>query len=607
MSEKKKKEAAPQRPKEFILDDKMFMNRDLIRGIPRATVNGKGFDSEYFGPQGKYLGHAVCAMPFEMFTKINPTTPPGMTSGIWMSLLLQLRKWEYNGVKKISETIEVTPTYSQYYHITIAQKDEIEGRIKAGLQSISQSIADLELLKHDERKYREFLDYFGVKYNPDGPEDERWSSTNKRDEHALRAVFIDQVDAHTGDSIAMRNIVSRWPTLITDFMRMDNETDVNIITEKLNVSKAEAVVLSSKNRLFKEWKELFEPELQSRYQKITELVRSREYTVRMYRDWLAPNILRHKLLAEGLEGKGMGSHHMHENFLFNPSQAVALNNIRAWAWRFYTATEFARMAGSEEQAVEQADKTFTPYDKWTQDNLIFHKDHGLVVKYKWITQEWVDEKVEHILTETTSITARKLYYSFFILDISKMNMRLASGDEMEDADFYIYGVFMSQNVLLVKLLEYEAMKQQLDWYVDELLGLRKPWHDVVHEAERREKTEKAAAEKKKGQQDKGSGTGDGEGDGKKDDEKEPDGGFREGMQKVREALDRVGLHFQFMKNRPYEKDFDERIGKIHLRGMAKERYAPIVNFLKNKIGIGKGGEAPAPPPKPPAPAGGAHH
>ena len=47
-----------------------------------------------------------------------------------------------------------------------------------------------------------------------------------------------------------------------------------------------------------------------------------------------------------------------------------------------------------------------------------------------------------------------------------------------------------------------------------------------------------------------------------------------------------------MKNTPYEKDFDERIGKIHLRGMAKERYAPIVNFLKDKIGIGKGGEAP---------------
>src|SRR3989344_5881343 len=464
MSEKKKKEAAPQRPKEFILDDKMFMNRDLIRGIPRATVNGKGFDSEYFGPQGKYLGHAVCAMPFEMFTKINPTTPPGMTSGIWMSLLLQLRKWEYNGVKKISETIEVTPTYSQYYHITIAQKDEIEGRIKAGLQSISQSIADLELLKHDERKYREFLDYFGVKYNPDGPEDERWSSTNKRDEHALRAVFIDQVEAHTGDSIAMRNIVSRWPTLITDFMRMDNETDVNIITEKLNVSKAEAVVLSSKNRLFKEWKELFEPELKSRYQKIMELVRSREYTVHMYREWLAPNILRHKLLAEGLEGERAGSSHMHENFLFNPSQAIAVNNIRAWAWRFYTATEFSRMAGSEEQAVEQAvgqtierdglvtgqsDGAFSPYDKWTRDNLVFHKDHGLVVKYKWITKEWADAKAKGIMG-SSMITRRKLYYSFFILDINKMNMRLASGDEIEDADFYIYGVFMSQNVLLVK-------------------------------------------------------------------------------------------------------------------------------------------------------------
>ncbi|MBI4019351.1 MAG: hypothetical protein HY364_03790 [Candidatus Aenigmarchaeota archaeon] len=601
----------PEKPKDFILDDKMFTTRNPITGVPNARVNDKGFDSEYFGPHGKYLGHAVCSMPFEMFTKINPTTPPGMTSGIWMSLLLQLRKWEYNGVKKISETIEVTPTYSQYYHITIAQKEEIEGRIKAGLQSISQSIADLELLKHDERKYREFLDYFGVKYDPDAPEDKRWSSfAEKKDEHALRAVFIDQVDAHTGDSIAMRNIVSRWPTLITDFMRMGSETDVNIITEKLNVSKAEAVVLSSKNRLYQEWKKLFEPELKSRYQKITELVRSREYTVHMYREWLGPNILRHKLLAEGLEGKGMGSHHMHENFLFNPSQALAVNNIRAWAWRFYTATEFARMAGSEEQAVEQADGTFTPYDKWTQDNLIFHKDHGLVVKYKWITKDWVDEKVKHILTETSSITTRKLYYSFFVLDINKMNMRLASGDEIEDADFFIYGVFMSQNVLLVKLLEYEAMKQELDWYVDELLGLKKSLHDRIHDIEHNKKTEKETKEKKN-QKSSGDSHDSGHDEHDHDDKKEDHegGGFHEGMAKISETLAKIGFAFQFMKNRPYEKDFDERIGKIHLRGMAKERYAPIVNFLKNKIGIGKGGATPAPPPKPaaPAPGGGGHH
>ncbi|HLD83636.1 MAG TPA: hypothetical protein VI979_02165 [archaeon] len=587
---------------DFILDDKILMNRNTTTGIPGGTVNGKSFDNEYFGPQGKFLGHAVCSMPFEMFTKINPTTPPGMTAGIWMGLLIQLGKWEYNGVKKIEETIEVTPAYSQYYHITIAQKEEIEGRIKAGLQSISQAIADLELLKHDQRKYTEFLDYFGVKYNPDAEEGKRWSNIvdsegkQERDEHALRAVFIDQVDAHTGDSIAMRNIVSRWPTLITDFMRMDEETDVNKLTEELNVSKAEAVVLSSKNRLYNEWKKLFEPEIKSRYQKITELVRSREYTVEMYREWLAPNILRHKLLAEGLEPKTSGSTFMHETYLFNPSQAISVNTVKAWAWRFYTATEFARMAGSEEQAVEQSDGTFKPDDEWTRKNLIFDKNHGLVVKYPWIDKTWVDDTVKEILGKTTFITTRKLYYSFFILTMDKMNLRLASGDEMEDSDFKIYGIFMSQNVLLVKLLEYMAIKQQLDWYVDELLGLRKSRQERVEEMKHNEREKEER--KKKGA--KG---------GKKEGEEEGHGsGFREGIQKIRDNLDRIGLDFAFMKNTPYEKDFDERIGKIHLRGMAKERYAPIVNFLKDKIGIGKGGEAPAPPPpRPPAPAHGSGH
>ena len=218
------------------------------------------------------------------------------------------------------------------------------------------------------------------------------------------------------------------------------------------------------------------------------------------------------------------------------------------------------------------------------------------MKYPWIDKTWVDDTIKEILGKTTFITTRKLYYSFFILTMEKMNLRLASGDEMEDSDFKIYGIFMSQNVLLVKLLEYMAIKQQLDWYVDELLGLRKSRQERVEEMKynEREKEER----KKKGA--KG---------GKKEGEEEGHGsGFREGIQKIRDNLDRIGLDFAFMKNTPYEKDFDERIGKIHLRGMAKERYAPIVNFLKDKIGIGKGGEAPAPPPpKPPAPAHGGGH
>lgn len=538
----------------FILDDIVLMSRNLITGRPEGTVNGKSFDEEYFGPQGKYLGHGVCAMPFEMYTKINPTTAPGMTTGIWQSLLIQLRKWEFNGVKKIQETIEVTPAYAQYYQITLKQKEEIEARIKAGLQSISQSIADLELLKHDERKYREFLDYFGLKFTPDSKEP--WTETGKKDEHSIKSVFIDQVDAHLGEGIAMRNIVSRWPTLITDFMRFGNEVDTNKIAKELDVSKAEAVVLSSKNRLYQEWKKLFEPELKSRYMKISELVRSREVSVEEYRNWLKPYIARHKMLAEGLEGGHgnytAGSNFMHENYLYSPFLGFSANSTRMWAWRFHTTTEYYRAAGSERLATEMLEGTIKPDDIWTRKNLIFHPKHGLVVKYPWITDKWIDSKKADIMAW---MVPRKEYYAFFILQSNKMNIRYASGEEIEDNDFFIYGIYMSKNVLFVKLLEYMAIQDEFNAYVDRLLGLR------PHMAGEISGEIKEAYQKKSG--------------------------FQENMESLGETLEEIGMTFQFMRKMPYEKVFDERLGKLHLRSMAAERYAPIVNFLKTKFGIGK--------------------
>src|SRR3989338_4259725 len=526
---------------DFILDDKILMNRNTTTGIPGGTVNGKSFDNEYFGPQGKFLGHAVCSMPFEMFTKITPTTPPGMTAGIWMGLLIQLGKWEYNGVKKIEETIEVTPAYSQYYHITIAQKEEIEGRIKAGLQSISQAIADLELLKHDQRKYTEFLDYFGVKYNPDAEEGKRWSNIvdsegkQERDEHALRAVFIDQVDAHTGDSIAMRNIVSRWPTLITDFMRMDEETDVEKLCETLYVSRAEAVVLSSKNRLFQEWKKLFEPELKSRYRKIRELVASRDASINNYRDWVKPLIRRHKMLAEGLDTNP----HAYDRdiYFYSHSQAFAHNDVKIWAWRFYTATEFYRAAGSERLATEQMEGDIKPDDKWTRETLIFGKEYGLIRKFPWLTKTLVDERIKKITdTNADLMVPRKSYYNFFILQMSKTNGRFASGEEFEDADFYVPVILLSQNVLLVKLLEMAAQEKEFDDYVDKLLGIGKSNHS--------EHEEEGHGEKRKG----------------------ATGKILEMLGNVNETLASAPLSFDVLKSRPCEKDFDERIGKIHVRG-----------------------------------------
>ena len=146
------------------------------------------------------LGKIVCLGPFEGHTTLDLTAPPGVASGVYYGMVFQLGKWEFK-VHKADEAIEVSPVHAQYYQLTLKQKEDLEAKIKSGLGQAAQAIGDFELLKHDERKYQEFLNYH-----------------ESRDEHSLRAVFIDQVDVHNGDT-GLRQIVQRWPTIIADFMR----------------------------------------------------------------------------------------------------------------------------------------------------------------------------------------------------------------------------------------------------------------------------------------------------------------------------------------------------------------------------------------------------
>ena len=83
----------------------------------------------------------------------------GKGSGVLLSLIFQLPKWGFDRVK-IDETIVVTPVFQQYYQLTIKQKEELEAIIKSSLASIATALSDLEMLRHDLRKYKEFMDYF---------------------------------------------------------------------------------------------------------------------------------------------------------------------------------------------------------------------------------------------------------------------------------------------------------------------------------------------------------------------------------------------------------------------------------------------------------------
>ena len=539
---------------------------DMPGDIAKLTISGK-----------PWIGHVVVAGPFEARQRIDFTGPPGSVSGIYYSLTFQLGKWEYQ-VHKADEWIEVSPVHAQYYQLTQKQKEELEGKIKQGLVSVSQSVADMELLMHDKRRYLEFLHYMGYRTSnelikdkknekrekeehvhqeeqmndlclyedrADGKEKENLKKEREGriDNHSLKAVFIDQVDMHTGEGISMRSIVSRWPTLITDFMRAnDDDMDPEKVMKKLNVSKAEAVVLITKNKLYQEWKNIFGPEIKSRYVRINELVQAREASVNQYKEWLKPYIARHKLIEEGLSRSGVRSAAT-TSFITSGGMATSSAQIVLYVWKDFIVPELYK-SDAEMTAKMKAFDKLEPDDKWTRKHLIFGKKWGLINNYKWITEDWV-EKQKNAMFNDGWLTPHKPYYSFFKITLDKTNIRMPTGEEMEDGVFDVNMFLMSQNAAFCKMLELKARQQEVEDHINKLLGVYNPPEG------KRQKYE--------------------------DDKNNP----------VKKFFDWFNINMELSKGGPYERDFNDRIAKIYLARCAQERYAPIIDFVKNKCGIPK--------------------
>jgi len=533
------------------------------------------------------LGRIVMLGPLEAYTKIDYTGAPGATSGIYYSLCFQLRKWEMQ-VFKASESIDVSPMHSAYYQLTMKQKEELEARIKSGLASVAQTISDYELLKHDERKYLEFKHYAETK-----------------DEHSLRAVFIDQVDAHTGEGVSMRTIVSRWPTLISDFMRLTpDDTDPDKLRQRLGISKAEAVVLVTKNKLYNEWKSMFMREVEQRLERIQGLVRARENSIEEYRNWLKPYIARFKMLEQSFETPGGRAGGL-TSFVRASGHAVSSSQVKLWVWKDFQPTELKRFAPEL-----MAEKPVPAYDDWLKKNVIFHPEWGLVTEYPWITGRdkngvmWADKTAKEIIDSNWMIKKR-LYYGFMEITFNKGNVRMPSGSEIEDGVFTVNGLLMSQNALLAKLMELKAKEEELEHYISDLLGIKPTLVGRPYQEEKVKLTELEVQL----EQDKTS----------LKDLKKRIGSEKDKAQKAKLELERarkedaivkiekdigekkelIGL-MEHEKSRrlpwgmtafrpagPYERNFEERVAKYFAKAVAENFFVPTVSFLKEKIGFGK--------------------
>jgi hypothetical protein len=540
------------------------------------------------------------------FWDINFTSFPGKCAGTLYSLLFWLSKWGYKNVK-IDDHMDISPIHPQYYQLTIQQKQTLERQIKEGLAGVSQSITDFELLFHDLRKYNDYVQYFKAHEEALKEKDkEKREDKLERAEHSLKSLFIDFVDIHTGEGVALVRIAQRWPTIISDFMRLkEGDTNPKKIAKDYKVSEAEGVVLATKNKLYVEWRKSFEKTVRERYNRILGLTKSRKFSIDEYKRMLKPYIERYRSIKE------VGPSAFKSLSWLRPgAQAASIDTVTIWSFKEMTPAEhgkpsFEHPGGSENilkisfppslraaikknikylkdnerSRGELSDLKFAPagiepLDKWVWAFYYHIEDHytkefGFPVRFSLIDlirarNEFINGWGNHA----------EPYYKVLDCDILRAIIRLPDGTELEDITYAPKFFLDSQNMLFLRYLEYKAQEKALSMYVDEMLGdttrgkkiqelsgeFESLFGEVPNKSPSEKKEEISAAQNLRA--------------------------YRDSVQKqvLREASE-MRSPIKFIKKGHYEPSFDDRITGPWFTDIAESLALPVADFLKAKFDV----------------------
>ncbi len=492
-----------------------------------------------------YTGEMVYGGPLEMEIILDFTGNRGSGSNIYHSFIYQMPKWRYT-VKKVDESIVVSPAYTEYYERTLAQREKLEAAIKTGLASAAQAVADYELMKHDYRRYKEVLDYFKT-------------ATKEGDEHVLRNLFIDRVDAYTGEGYSMVTMAKRWPTIITDFIRMKSEwTDIDKIRRELDVSQAEATVLKTKNQLYKEWKVVFEPDLKERFARIETMMNARKKSMDEYKNWLKPYIAKYTSIKDaGVKNPA----HFVSNAYVTPGfgQSEAVTSTKLWVWKSFPPTEAHK---PEMRYKAKGEWRIDPYDdvvkKWQRRieykyNVVFTEDN--------VRSILKDAKTKPPDSDVSMMDPDDLYYILFDMNFILGLLKTPPPEGIEIDNLMVAPMkawIMSQNGILIHILEINAREAAIEHYINEIIGAREIEEETLERIEK-------------------------EFSGKEETEKKPRfAGARSAKRRIGNALKRFAR--LFVKPGPYEPIFFERVSKMYFRASG-QYYVQTLNFLKKKMEI----------------------
>jgi len=539
---------------------------------------------------------------------INFTSFPGKCSALLYSLLFWLSKWGYKNFK-VDDIVEVSPMDQKYYQITVGQKQALERQIKDGLAGVRNAISDFELIFHDLRKYKDFVQYFEERENALKEKDkQKKEEMLTKAEQSLKAIFIDQVDVHTGEYVALKLIAPRWPTIIADFMRLkDEDTNPNKIAKDYKVSEAEGVVLATKNKLYVDWRQTFENTVKMRYQRFFDQVKARKFSIDEYKRMLRPYIQRYRSINEVGPGKP-------STWVRPGAQTASFDSVTLWSFKELTPAEHGKPSFEVERGSwnilriplfpksfkevirknmdylkrnNEFGEDFTslkipptgiePLDKWVWTLYKYIEDHysrksGLEIRFT--LAELFKYRDEFIGNSSWGNHAEP-YYKCLDTDVERIVIRLPDGTDLEDMTFYPIHFFLdSYNMMFLRYLEIKAQEKELNMYIDEMLGETTKGKKIGELSKEYEKLfevyESKTEPEKKEEIINGRSLRT----------------YREKAQKqIEKEAQEMNRPIKFLKKGPYEPTFDDRVTGPWFTDIGGGFAMPVAGFLKTKFGV----------------------
>ncbi|MCK5322104.1 MAG: hypothetical protein KAJ47_02475, partial [Candidatus Aenigmarchaeota archaeon] len=401
-------------------------------------------------------------------TLINYTGELGSCENIWTGCLFGWGKPNHFRIYKESENFHAVNGRQDnpFYQNTIAEKQRLEQEINTILPHLEREHTDIELIKHDLRRAEELRMMF-----------------DDADEAGLKMMFVDQIDFYSGGggqgqsgrlSMATMRNGNIMPTIVEDFISMDCIEDLDKDGKLSGLPQVEKNMLRVKWRAYERWKELFGNGIESRHKMAETLMKNKEHMLKERKKWLYPRVSRLKMMDDLLEEDPGG---FSKDWAERKGEMRSFHNTSIVIYKEYNIAQ----VNFPLQEIGQYANNAPMYDWFIQENYIYNAKDGLVAKYPWITEEWIEKKVaelknkgapqdpiaggKELLTSRIHFPIKEDYMYYFLFTIkfdkSIFNSRQPDGKEnpLEDGEWDIKNFVLTKNFLLVVLLDQEAKKE----------------------------------------------------------------------------------------------------------------------------------------------------